>query len=301
MHSKSRKIAAIFAAAALALGLSACESKNFLQINEDGTAEITMEYHDPEKLLSMTGMSCSDLEQELGVEADENFGEFSVEDLSTEAEDACKLHATSAESLVDGEALIESEDTFTLNFGESDYNPGLSSDDLAMFESMGQTIDIEFTIIMPGKVIEASSGTIDGNTVKFVGIEEIQEMNGLTIVSEKSGGGSDIVALNSGASAAMPWWIWVLIGIGVLGIIAVVVIVAVAKKKKGASGAVAGVNAGAQYPGQTYAPAQPAWQQPGAAQPGAPAAGAAWGQPAQPGADAWAQPAPQNWQPPAQQ
>lgn len=237
--SRLKKLALLLIPAALVL--SACESKNELQINEDGTARMFISVTDDTGMLSMAGMDCDALSTEFA----RGFGsnDFELQDNSDGSTLDCSITVTSPGSIVDGTTVVENGDTFEINFTPELI--GISASDLEMFSSMAGDNSFELAIVTPGEIVSAEAsveGTasedvikVDGNRAVITNLLAL--VNPVKIVgkntadsgSSTSSNSSDTTSTDSDNSG-FGTVAWVLLGAIVLGVIAVVAILVTRKK-----------------------------------------------------------------------
>lgn len=187
-------------------------------MESDGSLNSVIEFHDPDHQLKELGLgdSCDVLydaiKGQLPTDQDAN---ISVDDITSGDDFACRFSAKTDKSAVDQGMLTETDDTFILK--TEDTSGQVPKGQLALLESMG---DFSLTIVMPGDIVSAEGGKIDGNRATFTDLETL--VNGITVEGKKVGDGSiEEITLND-SSSSMPAWIWVaiagtlLLGIGAL-------------------------------------------------------------------------------------
>ncbi|WP_054952674.1 hypothetical protein [Flaviflexus massiliensis] len=183
MKTRTKKALVVAAIAPAALVLSACRAETIIEIKDDGTASVVMEFEDTEGMLSGMGYTCDQLFEEMDISDPEN-GTYEVEDLSG-ANLSCRLTATSDENVVDDSTLIDNGDSYTF-VAEGD--PSMSMDELEMPEGMDFELDFTLTIQMPGEITEATNGgEIDGNRASYHDFNAMAQ--GFEVTGMKSGGG----------------------------------------------------------------------------------------------------------------
>lgn len=237
--SRLKKLALLLIPAALVL--SACESKNELQINEDGTGQMTINISDDTGLLSMAGLTCDALSGEFA----KGFGssDFDLQDNSDGNKIDCSLKVVSDQSIVDGTNVTENDETFEVNISPDQL--GIASSDLEMFNSMAGDSSFELAIVTPGEIVEAEatvegeSGesviSIDGNRAVITNLLALS--NPIKVVGKKTADASSSTTNSdsdngstSSENSGFGMVAWILLGAILLGVIAVVAILLTRKK-----------------------------------------------------------------------
>lgn len=179
----SRKLKALALIAPAALVLAACDSANSIEIKENGSMTLVMEFHDTDGMMSMLDMDCADFEEMMQMEAGTSSmpdDMFKIEDVSEGGVLGCKISADSVTSVVDGQSLVENDDTyvFTIEGGELG-----TDEDLAALSQFNFTFDV----IMPGDIVSAPGANISGNVASYTDITTFSE--GVVVEGYKTGSG----------------------------------------------------------------------------------------------------------------
>ncbi len=236
----------------LLLVLSGCFRLDMgLTINADETVDVAMEIGDLTGLASRDDLNCEDLESEIADSPDEI--DFAVEDIELDGNVGCRLTATGGSiNAMTGEGMtIEKvDDTFVFTFDGDDSGMGDFTD-----MPSGMEPEVSVSVTFPGEVIEAD-GEIDGNTVRWTGVEIFTAGGTATGYATGSGGGGGVSTV-----------VWIILGVVALLAIAALIFF-IAKKRGSGQSTAAPYNAPYGQPGQV--PADPGAgfpAQPGAAQP----------------------------------
>jgi len=236
----------------LLLVLSGCFRLDMgLTINADETVDVAMEIGDLTGLASRDDLNCEDLESEIADSPDEI--DFAVEDIELDGNVGCRLTATGGSiNAMTGEGMtIEKvDDTFVFTFDGDDSGMGDFTD-----MPSGMEPEVSVSVTFPGEVIEAD-GEIDGNTVRWTGVEIFTAGGTATGYATGSGGGGGVSTV-----------VWIILGVVALLAIAALIFF-IAKKRGSGQSTAAPYSAPYGQPGQV--PADPGAgfpAQPGAAQP----------------------------------
>ncbi|MCF2706097.1 hypothetical protein I6E29_02290 [Arcanobacterium haemolyticum] len=232
----------------LALLLSACKFANTIEVKADGGMTYTLDVVDTDGIMPSGSMTCDQLMSEFDSELD--FGSnltTNIEDISEDGKLGCRA-TMSTDDAVDGEVLVDNGDSFTLNVTQ-DATGSISDDDLEMIGA----IDFTFTVVMPGKITEATNGgQIEGNAATYSDIKQFSQ--GFSVTGLKDGSGS--AATTPGSSSKSNTMLIVgIIVIAVVIVIAAAVLIVASKRKK--------ANNTPAYPG-TFGQQNPAQQVPNA-------------------------------------
>lgn len=184
MKTRTKKALVVAAIAPAALVLSACRAETIIEIKDDGTASVVMEFEDTEGMLSGMGYTCDQLFEEMDI-SDPGSGTYELEDISS-SNLACRMTATSDENVVDGSTLIDNGDSYTFVM-EGD--PSMSMDEMP--EGMDFEMEFVMTIQMPGEITEATNGgQIDGNRASYNDLNAMAQGFEVTGMKSGNGGGS---------------------------------------------------------------------------------------------------------------
>ncbi|MEZ7898241.1 MAG: hypothetical protein QMB98_05445 [Flaviflexus sp.] len=182
MKTRTKKVLAVATIAPAMIVLSVCRAETIIEIKDDGSASVSMEFEDTEGTLNGMGYTCDQLFEEMGMTETSGTEEYLVEDISG-ANLACRLTVTSDENVVDGSTLIDNGDSFTF-IAEAD--PTFTMDDMP--EEMGQ-MDFIMTIQMPGDIVNATNGAeVSGNRASYRDMNVMSQ--GFEVTGMKTGGSS---------------------------------------------------------------------------------------------------------------
>lgn len=179
MKATTKRAVAIGAILPGMLLLSACKLDMNIDIREDGSGSVIMDFSEKRSQLAGLIDSCDDFKSsiaDMGPEAED----FTVEDLSDEETLHCRMVGDKEDSLVDGSTLVDNGDTYTFTM------EGESTNSMPE-EVPGMEFDMNFTVTMPGEIVDATDGgEISGNSVTYRGMEWVD--TGFTVTGKKSGG-----------------------------------------------------------------------------------------------------------------
>ncbi|MFC5369619.1 hypothetical protein [Arcanobacterium bovis] len=166
-----RKVAAILLP--FALLLTACESHNTVAVNEDGSMNMALHFKDDSGMFAQQ-FKCQDIEKEMDISAlDKALSDIQMTDASSGNTLDCTMTIKSKGNAVDGETLVETPDTYILNFGDDD-KASFDEQDLQMFKQFN--VQFSFNVTMPGEIVKADGATVNGNTASY---------NDITILAKK--------------------------------------------------------------------------------------------------------------------
>lgn len=256
------KIAAAVMLAGFALLLSSCDMEMVIKVVDEKTVEpsmiMSMSKEEVTMLKSMSmgeDVSCEGMKKSM---EEEDSGNKPSQVITLDAPDGgmkCEFKYDSSElSNIDSKNLTVENGVYTLKIPGDELKDVTKELDSGSSE-LGGTINVKFTVIMPGTITKA---TIGGKDAEFSGDTmsvPIDELNGdVVVVSGK--GTSSTLPIILGAAAVL-----------VVVVIIVVVVVLASKRKKKAAGSM-----GMPMPGMPGAPGMPGNPaMPGqAAMPGAP-------------------------------
>ncbi|MDO5724566.1 MAG: hypothetical protein Q4P33_09270 [Flaviflexus sp.] len=282
MKATTKRAVAVGAILPSLLLLSACKFDMNIEIREDGSGAVIMDFSEKKSELAGIITSCDEFKSsmnEMGREAED----FTVEDLSTDDTLHCRMVGDQDSSLVDGSTLVDNGDTFTFTM-EADPSAGSMPEEVP-----GMEFEMNFRITMPGEIIEATNGgQISGNTATYTGFDWAE--TGFTVTGKKSGGAepapdptteettepaptsdetgnadetadaddTEEAAANEDPDG-FPLWGWILIGVGailLIGIIAVLIAKNRGDKNQPPLGYQQGYPQQGQQPPQGYYPPQ---------------------------------------------
>lgn len=267
MKTSTKRTLAVGAIIPGMLLLSACKFDTTVEVHEDGTGVISMEFSEQKALLEGLISSCDEFKDSMG-----DMGgagqELTVEDLSTDDVLHCRL--SGEDDFTTGTSLRDNGDSFTF---VTEPDPSMSD----MPDTMpGMEFEMSFTVKMPGEIIEATNGgQISGNTATYTGMDWIA--TGFEVTGLKSGGApapddpaddpaedpaddpntdatSDEATPASDDEGGFPTWAWIAIGIGAVLLIGIVAAL-IAKNRNKKNGPPAGGPGG--YPYQPGGAPQP--------------------------------------------
>ena len=294
MKKMFRAIATALTGMALVIGLSACDAKMLIDLNEDGSYAMTVDAADTEQMFSDLGITCNDFVSDF--EDDPDFEGVSVEDTSAGDTLSCRFNYEDPNP--DPFVFEDAGDgTLKLDMGAitaddlSEFNDGV-----AQMEDLGMTVNASFTLRVPGEIVDYDvTGVVDGDTVTWSDFNGMRDGEWVTF-KDPNGGvsdtedtsdeaialGTDDMDVEENSDSSNTALIIGLIAVALLAIIAaiVVVVVILRRGKKGQDGS--GMPSYGNF-GQPGAPGAPwAGSMPGAqdAQGGMPAAPNSWQQPA---------------------
>lgn len=267
------RIAAAVMLAGFALLLSSCDMEMVIKVVDEKTVEpsmiMSMSKEEVTMLKSMSmgeDVSCEGMKKSM---EEEDSGNKPSQVITLDAPDGgmkCEFKYDSSEfSNIDSNNLTVENGVYTLKI-PGDELKDVTKELNSGSSELGGTINVKFTVIMPGTITKA---TIGGEDVDFSGDTmsvPIDELNGdVVVVSGK--GTSATLPIILGAAAVL-----------VVVVIIVVVVVLASKRKKKAAGSMGmpmpgmpgapGMPGNPAMPGQTAMPTQ---QPPAAAPPQAPA------------------------------
>ncbi len=204
-----RLVTALAASAALLLG--GCRTDSTFEFKADGSVRTEIVFEDDTDSMRTLKGNCEQLKNYVGP-----VGQFMVdgkmEDITTSGGHlTCKI--TSNTPIERAKFTVEG-DTYTLALGSMD-------------ETKEDTdgLTARTTIVMPGKVVKTSMGTVRGNKVVITGVDYL--VDGLKITSEKEGPRGPSSSSESRNSAdkrpsdgdngqGFPLWVWVGVGCAAL-------------------------------------------------------------------------------------
>ena len=226
--SSARKAAVRFATALVgsALALGGCRTDSTFEFKADGSVRTEIVFEDDTGSMRTLKQTCEDLREYFG-----SIGDFAanarMEDITPPGGHlTCK--ATSHTPL-GSVKLVGSGDTYTLTLKPTDETK----------EDM-DGLTARTTIVMPGKVVKTSMGTVRGNKVVITGVDYL--VDGLKITSEKEGPRGPSSSSRPRHSAdkrpsdgdngqGFPLWAWAA-GLGGLGLAFAGFTVAAARKRR---------------------------------------------------------------------
>lgn len=267
------KIAAAVMLAGFALLLSSCDMEMVIKVVDEKTVEpsmiMSMSKEEVTMLKSMSmgeDVSCEGMKKSM---EEEDSGNKPSQVITLDAPDGgmkCEFKYDSSElSNIDSKNLTVENGVYTLKI-PGDELKDVTKELNSGSSELGGTINIKFTVIMPGTITKA---TIGGKDVEFSG-------DTMSVPFDKLNG--DLVVVSGkGTSSTLP----IILGVAavlVIVVIIVVVVVMASKRKKKAAGPMGmpmpGMPGAPGMPGQAAMPgnpAMPAQQPPAAAPPQAPA------------------------------
>ena len=202
-------VTALAASAALLLG--GCRTDSTFEFKADGSVRTEIVFEDDTDSMRTLKGNCEQLKNYVGP-----VGQFMVdgkmEDITTSGGHlTCKI--TSNTPIERAKFTVEG-DTYTLALGSTDKTK----------EDM-DGLTARTTIVMPGKVVKTSMGTVRGNKVVITGVDYL--VDGLKITSEKEGPRGPSSSSESRNSAdkrpsdgdngqSFPLWVWVGVGCAAL-------------------------------------------------------------------------------------
>ena len=214
-----------------ALLLGGCRTDSTFEFKADGSVRTEIVFEDDTGSMQTLKQTCEDLREYFG-----SIGDFAanarMEDITPRGGHlTCK--ATSHTPL-GSVKLVGSGDTYTLTLKPTDE----TKTDETKEDMDGLTA--RTTIVMPGKVTKASTGTVRGNKVVITGVDYL--VDGLKITSEKEGPRDPSSSSESRNSAdkrpsdghngqGFPLWAWAA-GLGGLGLAFAGFTVAAARKRR---------------------------------------------------------------------
>ena len=194
-----------------ALALGGCRTDSTFEFKADGSVRTEIVFEDDTGSMRTLKQTCEDLREYFG-----SIGDFAanarMEDITPPGGHlTCK--ATSHTPL-GSVKLVGSGDTYTLTLKPTDETK----------EDM-DGLTARTTIVMPGKVVKTSMGTVRGNKVVITGVDYLA--GGLKITSEKEGPRGPSSSSESRNSAdkrpsdgdngqSFPLWVWVGVGCAAL-------------------------------------------------------------------------------------
>ena len=204
-----RLVTALAASAALLLG--GCRTDSTFEFKADGSVRTEIVFEDDTDSMRTLKGNCEQLKNYVGP-----VGQFMVdgkmEDITTSGGHlTCKI--TSNTPIERAKFTVEG-DTYTLALGSTDK----TKKDM-------DGLTARTTIVMPGKVVKTSMGTVRGNKVVITGVDYL--VDGLKITSEKEGPRGPSSSSESRNSAdkrpsdgdngqSFPLWVWVGVGCAAL-------------------------------------------------------------------------------------
>ena len=224
----ARKAAVRFATALVgsALALGGCRTDSTFEFKADGSVRTEIVFEDDTDSMRTLKGNCEQLKNYVGP-----VGQFMVdgkmEDITTSGGHlTCKI--TSNTPIERAKFTVEG-DTYTLALGSTDKTK----------EDM-DGLTARTTIVMPGKVVKTSMGTVRGNKVVITGVDYL--VDGLKITSEKEGPRGPSSSSRPRHSAdkrpsdghngqGFPLWAWAA-GLGGLGLAFAGFTVAAARKRR---------------------------------------------------------------------
>lgn len=273
------KIAAAVMLAGFALLLSSCDMEMVIKVVDEKTVEpsmiMSMSKEEVTMLKSMSmgeDVSCEGMKKSM---EEEDSGNKPSQVITLDAPDGgmkCEFKYDSSElSNIDSKNLTVENGVYTLKI-PGDELKDVTKELNSGSSELGGTINIKFTVIMPGTITKA---TIGGKDVEFSG-------DTMSVPFDKLNG--DLVVVSGkGTSSTLP----IILGVAavlVIVVIIVVVVVMASKRKKKAAGSMGmpmpgmpgapGMPGQAAMPGNPVMPGQatmPTQQPPAAAPPQAPA------------------------------
>ncbi|MBM7824226.1 hypothetical protein JOD55_000053 [Arcanobacterium pluranimalium] len=181
---KSRRKVAAFLLP-FALLLTACESHNNVAVHEDGSMEIALHFKDDSGMFAQQ-FKCQDLEKEMDITTiDKVLTDIQMTDNSSGNTLDCTMTIKSKGSAVNGDTLIETPDSYILNFG-TDGETEFKEQDLEMFKQFN--VQFSFNVKMPGEIVKADGATVNGNTATYNDIKILSKK--ITVEGKKSAKGS---------------------------------------------------------------------------------------------------------------
>lgn len=215
------------------LFLTACEAHATFAIEDAGTVNLEMQLQDDSGLMQTTGITCDTLKSEIDAQLSaEESAEIEVVDNSSEEMFDCSIHAHSSESAVDGQTIIESDDSYILKL-ESAQNTGISEEELQMLQLFDY--DFTFTVQMPGKIVRAEGAQISGNQAVYSDLATL--INGIEVEGKKVAdpGAAAEAAQNNPANQrdeGLSWGVIAAITAGILLLAAILLVIFLSRRRK---------------------------------------------------------------------
>ena len=209
--------------------LAACESNTLLAIDEKGHASITMQIKDEGGLLVSSGTTCKDFEDSATNSFTGDSAKATVTDNSSEGVLDCTLTASSDKSVVDGNVLTETAETYIIKFSGAE--AGMAESDLNMLS--GFDYKFSFSIETPGAIVRAPGAEIDGNRAIFT--DPAALANGIEVEGKKVADGSTSTSgkgLSSPAKESSLTWVYVIVGLVIVGGLVALAVVLLMRKKQ---------------------------------------------------------------------
>lgn len=235
--------------------LSACKFTTTVELTNDGTGLLSMEFREQRALMDDVFASCDELMEALDLDAPPG-GELELEDLSNDEVLHCILKGSG--EITGGTAVTDNGDSYTFTVHPSPTMP-------EMFQPVpGMEFDVSLVVKMPGEIIEATNGgDISGNTATYTGIDWVgtgvkvtgmkteanpppvdptetpSEEPTVTPSEEPTGDASeepsedvtsDDAASEVDEDGGFPVWGWIAIGVGAVLLIAIIAF-AIAKNR----------------------------------------------------------------------